>query len=58
MFISRVKSKKCDSNNAIFLGENLTFHVKREHIDIEYHFFMDIVEDGNVIKMGEHKKIK
>ena len=58
MFISRVKLKKCDSNNAIFLGDNLTFHVKREHIDIKYHFVMNIVEDGNVIKTGEHKKIK
>jgi hypothetical protein len=49
---------QCDSNNAIFLGKKSTFHVKREHIYVEYHFFMDIVEVGNVIKTGEHKKFK
>jgi len=46
---------QCDSNNTIFLGKKSTFHMKREHIYVEYHFFMDIIEAGNVIKTDEQK---
>jgi hypothetical protein len=29
---------QCDSNNAICLAKNPTFHAKTKHIDIQYHF--------------------
>jgi hypothetical protein len=40
---------QCDSNSAICLAKNPTFHAKTKHIDIQYHFIRDMVEDGKVI---------
>ena len=37
-----------DSQNAICLAKNLTFHAKTKHIDVKYHFVRDMVEDGKV----------
>jgi hypothetical protein len=34
---------------SICLAKNPTFHVKTKHIDIQYHFVRDMVEDGKVI---------
>jgi phosphoribosyl-AMP cyclohydrolase len=33
----------CDSQSAIFLAKNLANHSKTNHIDIQYHFVIDMV---------------
>ena len=38
----------CDSQSAICLAKNPTFHARTKHIDIKYHFLHDMVEDGKV----------
>jgi hypothetical protein len=35
--------------SSICLAKNLTFNVKTNNIDIQYHFHRDMVEDGKVI---------
>ena len=37
-----------DSQSAICLAKNLTFHARTKHVDIQYHFVRDMVEDGKV----------
>jgi hypothetical protein len=41
----------CDSQSAIFLAKNLTYHSKTKHIDIQYHFVRDMVEEKKVLLM-------
>jgi hypothetical protein len=41
----------CDSHSAIFLAKNLTHHSKTKHIDIQYHFVRDMVEEKKVLLM-------
>ena len=38
-----------DSQSAIFLAKNLTFHSKLKHIQTKYHFICYLVEDKLVI---------
>eukprot|EP01018_Ginkgo_biloba_P017047 Gb_30852 [translate_table: standard] len=38
----------CDSQSAICLVRNPTFHARIKHIDVQYHFVRDMVEDGRV----------
>ena len=38
----------CDSQSAIFLAKNPTFHARTKHIDVQFHFVRDMVEDGKV----------
>ena len=35
----------CDSQSAIFLAKNPTYHLKTKHIDVQYHFVRDMVCD-------------
>jgi hypothetical protein len=37
-----------DSESAIFLAKNPTFHSKTNNIDVQYHFVRDMVEDKKV----------
>ena len=37
-----------DSQSAIFLAKNLTFHAKTKHIDVQYHFLRDMVKENKV----------
>ena len=37
-----------DSRSAICLAKNPTFHAKTKHIDVQYHFVRDMVEDDKV----------
>jgi hypothetical protein len=37
--------------SAIFLAKNLTYHSKTKHIDIQYHFVRDMVEERKVLLM-------
>jgi hypothetical protein len=39
----------CDSQSAIFLENNPTYHSKTKHIDVQYHFVRDMVEENNVL---------
>jgi hypothetical protein len=41
----------CDSQSAIFLVKNPTYHSKTKHIDIQYHFVRDMVEEKKVLLM-------
>jgi hypothetical protein len=41
----------CDSQSAIFLAKNPTYHSKKKHIDIQYHFVRDMVEENKVLLM-------
>ena len=37
-----------DSQSAICLVKNPTLHARTKHIDVQYHFMRDMVEDGKV----------
>jgi hypothetical protein len=41
----------CDSLSAIFLANNPTYDSKTKHIDIQYHFVRDMVEEKKVFLM-------
>ena len=41
----------CDNQSAIFLAKNPTHHSKTKHIDIQYHFVRDMVEEKKVFFM-------
>jgi hypothetical protein len=40
-----------DSQSAIFLAKNLAYHSKTNHIDIQYHFLRDMVEENKLLLM-------
>jgi hypothetical protein len=35
----------CDSQSEILLAKNPTYHSKTKHIDVQYHFVRDMVEE-------------
>eukprot|EP00253_Pinus_taeda_P019467 PITA_19467 len=39
----------CDSQSAIFLAKNCAYHSKTKHIDVQYHFVRDMIEDKKVL---------
>jgi hypothetical protein len=39
----------CDNQSAIFLAKNPTYHLKKKHIDVQYHFVRDMVEEKKVL---------
>ena len=39
----------CDSQSAIFLAKNPAYHSKTKHIDVQYHFVRDMVEENKVL---------
>eukprot|EP00253_Pinus_taeda_P020565 PITA_20565 len=39
----------CDSQSAIFLAKNPAYHLKTKHIDVQYHFVRDMIEDKKVL---------
>jgi phosphoribosyl-AMP cyclohydrolase len=39
----------CDSQSAIFLANNPAYHSKTKHIDVQYHFVRDMVEEKKVL---------
>jgi hypothetical protein len=41
----------CDSQSAIFLVKNSSYHSKTKHIDVQYHFVRDMVEEKKVLLM-------
>jgi hypothetical protein len=38
-----------DSQSAIFLAKNPSYHSKTKHIDVQYHFVRDMVEGKKVL---------
>ena len=42
---------ECDSQSAIFLVKNPTYHSKTKHIDVQYHFVRDIIQENKVSLM-------
>jgi hypothetical protein len=42
---------ECDSQSAIFLVKNLDYHSKTKHIDVQYHFVRDMIEEKKVSLM-------
>jgi hypothetical protein len=49
--IQKVVRIDCDSQSVIFLENNLTYHSKTKHIDVQYHFVRDMVEEKKVLLM-------
>jgi hypothetical protein len=39
----------CDSQSTIFLAKNPTYHSKTKHIDVQYHFARDMVEEKKAL---------
>ena len=39
----------CDNQSAIFLAKNSAYHSKTKHIDVQYHFVRDMIEDKKVL---------
>jgi hypothetical protein len=46
-----VRNIDCDNQSAIFLAKNPTHYSKTKHIDIQYHFVRDMVEEKKVLLM-------
>jgi hypothetical protein len=42
---------ECDSQSAIFLAKNHAYHSKTKHIDVQYHFVRDMIEENKVSLM-------
>ena len=38
----------CDSQSAMFLEKNPSYHSKTDHIDVQYHFVRNMVEEKKV----------
>ena len=36
----------CDSQSAIHLAKNQVCHARTKHIDVRYHFVLEIIEEG------------
>jgi hypothetical protein len=41
----------CDSQSEIFLAKNPSYHSKKNHIDVQYHFVRYMVEGKKVLMM-------
>ena len=42
---------ECDSQSAIFLAKNPAYHSKTKHIDVQYHFVRDMIEEEKLSPM-------
>jgi hypothetical protein len=49
--VQQVVRIDCDSQSAIFLAKNGTYHSKTKHIDLQYHFVREMVEEKKVFLM-------
>ena len=39
----------CDSQSAIFLTKDKKFHERTKHIDVRYHFVLEIIACGDIV---------
>ena len=46
----------CDSQSVIFLAKNPAYHSNIKHIDVQYHFVRDMVEDKRVLLGGNFEE--
>jgi phosphoribosyl-AMP cyclohydrolase len=46
--VQQVVRIDCDSQSVIFLVKNPTYHSKTKHIDVQYHFVREMVEEKKV----------
>jgi len=46
----------CDSESALHIARNPTFHSRTKHIGVQYHFVREVVEVGNVDMQKIHTK--
>lgn len=44
----------CDSQSAISLSKNNTFHERTKHVAIKYNFIRDVIEEGSVEVLKIH----
>jgi hypothetical protein len=49
--VQQVVRIDCNSQGAMFLAKNPTYHSKTKHIDIQYHFVRDMIEGKKVLLM-------
>jgi hypothetical protein len=49
--VQQVVRIDCDSHSEIFMLKNPAYHSKTKHIDIQYHFVRDMVEEKKVLLM-------
>ena len=49
--VQQVVRIECDSRSTIFLAKNPTYHSKTKHIDFQYHFERDMIEEKKVSLM-------
>jgi hypothetical protein len=47
--VQQVVILDCDSQRAIFLAKTPAYHSKTKHIDVQYHFVRDMVEEKKVL---------
>ena len=47
--VQQVLNIDCDSQSEIFRGNNSAYHSKTKHIDVQYHFVRDMVEEKKVL---------
>ena len=48
-FVQIVVRLDCDSQSAICMATNPSYHNKTNHIDMKYHFVRDMVEEKKVL---------
>jgi len=46
----------CDSQSALHIARNPAFNLRTKHIDVQYHFVREVVEDGSVDFQKVHTK--
>ena len=58
-FVQKGVRLDCDSQSEILLAKNPAYHAKTKHIDVQYHFVRDMVEDKKVLleKLDTLKKV-
>ena len=44
----------CDSQSVIQLAKNQVYHARTKHIDVQYHFIRETIEDGGAIMQKIH----
>ena len=47
----------CDSQSAIHMARNPTYHSKTKHIYVKYHFVRHVVDEGGVSLEKVHTKM-
>jgi len=46
----------CDSMSAIYLAKNQVYHARTKHIDVRFHIFWEILDEGDIELQKIHTK--